>query len=295
MSTKKEEIRTAVLAGMKKHAAARRNPSMQKNATPPFTSISAICNYLYEFEFLLDNARAKEAIESGKSIDKYVVASANTVRTVIEDLYKEGTLQYDGFEYTLNETFSLERAHFPILQIADRISIEMLPPEDVMFLSAPPQYVSAITDYINAVFYKRDVVATAMGNLIICMSVYPLEAFEDGFTPNPKHTERFFSQLTGALADFNLAFRDFKYGDDYYLNYGQHYDPTMVHAVDDLVRNMATFDGREFDKRTYEKCKYFMTLAMKGERAPLSIIDDLKRDDPALYKYFNEFFNGLFE
>lgn len=201
----------------------------------------------------------------------------------------------DGEEFVLNEAFYSERSQFPILQIANRIPIEMLPPEDIMFLSAPPQYASAISEYINAVFYKKDITATVVGDLIMCMSVYPKEAYEDGFNPNPDHTEGFFTQLTGALADFNLSFRDFKYGDDYYSQYGQHYDPFMVHAIDETARKMATFDGREFNKRTYEKCKYLFMLAMNGEPVPMSFIDNLKREDPALFNHINAFFNSVIE
>ena len=293
MSNKREKIKSAILEGIKKHESAKKNPSMQKNAVIPFNSISSICNYLYEFEFLLDNKIAKEFKEDGKSIDRYVIASSNTIRSIIAEFLKEGILQRVGDEYVLCETFSVERAQFPLLQIADRIPIKMLPPEDIMFLSAPAQYAPAITDYINAVFYKKDIVATAMGDLIMCMSVYPKEAYEEDFEPDPEHAKRFFSQLTGALADFDLSFLDFKYGDNYYLEYAQHHDPTMGHVADELAREMAMFDGREFNKKTYEKCKYLMSLAMNGTPVPLSFIDDLKQEDPALYEYIDDFFRGI--
>ena len=295
MPTKRDKIRSAVLEGIRKHEAAKKNPSFQKNQIAPFLSVSAICNYLYEFEFILDKKQAEEVIKAGKDINKYNVASKNTIRSIIEDFIGEGILVRDGEELVLNESFYSERSQFPILQIANRIPIEMLPPEDIMFLSAPPQYASAISEYINAVFYKKDITATVVGDLIMCMSVYPKEAYEDGFNPNPDHTERFFTQLTGALADFNLSFRDFKYGDDYYSQYGQHYDPTMVHAIDEIARKMATFDGREFNKRTYEKCKYLFMLAMNGEPVPMSFIDDLRQEDPALFNHINAFFNSVGE
>lgn len=293
MSEKREKIKSAVLEGIKKHESAKKNPSMQKNAVTPFNSISAICNYLYEFEFLLNAKMAKEFKEDGKSIDNYVIAAPNTIRSVIEDFLKEGILQRNGDEYVLCDTFSVERAQFPLLQIADRIPIKMLPPEDIMFLSAPAQYAPAITDYINAVFYKKDIIAMVMGDLIMCVSVYPKEAYEEDFKPDPEHGKRFFSQLTGALADFDLGFLDFKYGDNYYLKYAQHHDPIMGHAVDELARQLAMFDGREFNKRTYEKCKYFMSLVMNGTPVPLTFINDLKRDDPALYEYIDDFFKGV--
>ena len=293
MSTNREKVRSAVLAGIKKHESAKKNPNLKKNELLPFNSISAICNYLYEFEFLMDKKLADEAKEEGRNIDKCVIASKNTIRSVIDELLNDGVLQRKGDEYVLTESYSSERARFPILQIADRIPIEMLPPEDIMFLSAPTQYVSAITDYINAVFYKKDITATAIGDLIMCMSVYPKEAYEEGFVPDEEHSERFFCQLTGALADFDLAFRDFKYGDNYYLKYGQRYDPLMIRVVDELARNMVTFDGRAFNKRTYEKYKYFISSAMSGTPTPPSLIDDLKRDDPVLYKHIDEVLNSL--
>lgn len=293
MAANREKVKSTVLEGVKKHKSAKKKSSLQKNIIRPFTSVSAICNYLYEFEFFLDNARLKEAKQEGRKLGKYVLASENTVRSAIDELIEEGFLQWNGTEYILDETFSAEREQFPILKIADRIPVTMLLPEDIMFLSAPNQYATAIADYINAVFYKRDVVATAMGDLIMCMSVRPKETFEDGFKPDPEHYERFFSQLTGALADFDLSLPDFKYGDEYYWQYGQHHDPFFATAVDELARNLATFDGREFNKRTYEKCKYFMSLAMKGIPVPPSVVEDLQRDDPELYDYIDEFFKGI--
>ena len=161
-----DEIYNYILAYFENRHIQTQQAEIKRNPTHAlqFPSITSIENLVlsdprYIETTVLNNPDEEpDQPTSQKNKINITAVSRGTIRKAAQALIKEGkiSLVNGSYEFTPNMQDSLDK--FPILKIADSIDISIGIPEAMLVLSVKPEYAMGITDYLSALFYKKDII-----------------------------------------------------------------------------------------------------------------------------------------
>ena len=136
--------------------------------------------------------------------------SRNIIRYAIKELVNDCTIYYDKdnrcFRYTPSEQQISNQ--FPILKIAQNITITPLPYSTVVYFHVSPIYADAVVDYLNAQFKPDDVRAINLGEIIMCIEfkTYDIQVkYDTPYDQTNASQAALFIRICKILKKFNLA------------------------------------------------------------------------------------------
>ena len=236
-----DEIYNYILAYFENRHIQTQQAEIKRNPTHAlqFPSITSIENLVlsdprYIETTVLNNPDEEpDQPTSQKNKINITAVSRGTIRKAAQALIKEGkiSLVNGSYEFTPNMQDSLDK--FPILKIADSIDISIGIPEAMLVLSVKPEYAMGITDYLSALFYKKDIIFIPIHGIILCIAVLPKNVLNNrsAIESHEKATQRLHQRIALAIHQFNTSHPDFHYTTQYDFSYHCHHNPDIIKCL----------------------------------------------------------------
>jgi hypothetical protein len=189
-----------------------------------FPTMESIVDFVLDREELCESNTGTEP-ELGQTC-----ISRGTVRKAVKQLVDENKIDlfHGSYEFVARMDRSLD--YHPTLKIADQIDISIGIPNEIIVLTVPPEHTSSITNYLSALFYKRDILFIPIAGHILCISVFPKSVLED-----PSQIELTAESPIGlrqriemAIHQFHYHYPEFPYGATYEFAYHISHNPNVV-------------------------------------------------------------------
>ena len=256
-------------------------------------------------DFVLSSRKYVEAgAHAGKDKNKIKITevSRRTIRNAVNDLIKEGKIAIfkGSYEFVPHMEESLDQ--HPILQIAEKIDITIGVPNAMIVLSVAPEYITAVCNYLSALFHRGDIVFIPTYNKILCMNVLPKEALDNpSIIESTKNASTMLHErIKTALHQFNYHYPNFRYKSFYEFAYHLHHNPNLIehltneikrqkinsstyHSYTSLLRLLQEYSNiaanTEYDEACWDDC-FDSYIDTEGEdRDVYEVVNDYSEND----------------
>lgn len=241
---KKLQVATFIRGTLEEIYIEKSKRKITKKNMPEFTSKEELVSYVLGDPRFLDSDLFSEMTkdEQENIIKKGItVVSKNTIRGAIKYLFDNALIDFESGKYVWRPSPSLDDQYFPILSIAPQTTVTMNVPENILFLTVPQSFSTAIADYLSAQFYKDDILFIPLGQHIMCVGVLPKSEISD--TKKKDTNEGMPSnqwmqlRIKMALHKFKVKYPSFTYNFPYEMEYAMHHNDDFQDVLHKMTDN----------------------------------------------------------